>query len=46
MELGQSIGEHEDIARKCKLLESKIKDYQDSFTAMEKVSYYSHKDNL
>lgn len=38
MELGQGLAEHEDIARKCKFLEPKIKDYQDSFTAIEKVS--------
>lgn len=37
MELGQSLVEHEDIARRCKLLELKIKDYQDSFNAIEKV---------
>jgi len=42
MELNQNIEEHEDIARRCKFLESTIKYYQDSFTAMEKVSYYSH----
>jgi len=42
MELSQGLGEHEDIARRCKFLESKVKDYQDSFTAVEKVSYYSH----
>ncbi|XP_011870431.1 PREDICTED: delta(3,5)-Delta(2,4)-dienoyl-CoA isomerase, mitochondrial [Vollenhovia emeryi] len=38
LELGQSVAEHEDIARKCKVLEHKIKDYQDSFTALEKCS--------
>lgn len=38
MELGQSLIEHEDIARKCKVMEHKIKDYQESFTAIEKCS--------
>lgn len=37
MEIGQSLAQHEDIARKCKIMESKIKDYQDAFTAIEKV---------
>ncbi|GAB1863154.1 Delta(3,5)-Delta(2,4)-dienoyl-CoA isomerase, mitochondrial isoform X2 [Camponotus japonicus] len=36
MEIGQSLAQHEDIARKCRVLEPKIKDYQDSFTAIEK----------
>lgn len=40
MEIGQSLAQHEDIARKCKVMESKIKDYQDSFTAIEKVLLY------
>ncbi|KAG5318599.1 ECH1 protein, partial [Pseudoatta argentina] len=38
MDMGQSLAEHEDIARRSKLIESKIKDYQDSFTAIEKCS--------
>jgi len=38
MELGQGLAEHEDIARRCKFLEPKIKDYQDSFSAIEKCS--------
>lgn len=38
MEMGQGLAEHEDIARKCKFLMPKIKDYQDSFTAIEKCS--------
>lgn len=37
MKLGQELAEHEDVARKCKILQQKIRDYQDSFTAMEKV---------
>ncbi|EZA48298.1 hypothetical protein DMN91_002528 [Ooceraea biroi] len=36
VELGQSIAQHEDIARKCRVLELKIKEYQDSFSAVEK----------
>ncbi|XP_029675789.1 delta(3,5)-Delta(2,4)-dienoyl-CoA isomerase, mitochondrial isoform X1 [Formica exsecta] len=35
-EMGQTLAQHNDIARKCRALESKIKDYQDSFTAIEK----------
>ncbi|XP_071573272.1 delta(3,5)-Delta(2,4)-dienoyl-CoA isomerase, mitochondrial [Temnothorax nylanderi] len=38
MEIGQSLAEHEDIARRCKLLEPKIKDFQDSLTAIEECS--------
>ncbi|XP_012541976.1 delta(3,5)-Delta(2,4)-dienoyl-CoA isomerase, mitochondrial isoform X1 [Monomorium pharaonis] len=38
MEIGQGLMEHEDIARKCKYMEPKIKAYQDSFTAIEKCS--------
>lgn len=41
MDMGQSLAEHEDIARRSKLIESKIKDYQNSFTAVEKVICYS-----
>lgn len=44
MELGEQLMEHDDIARKCKVIEPKIKQYQDSFSAIEKVSCYSHKD--
>lgn len=40
MEIGQNLAQHEDIARKCRVLEPKIKDYQDSLTAIEKVSHY------
>lgn len=36
MEMGQSLAQHEDIARKCKIMEANIKSYQDSFTAIEK----------
>lgn len=43
MEIGQNLAQHEDIARKCRVLEPKIKDYQDTFTAIEKVSQYLHK---
>jgi len=43
MEIGQSLAQHEDIARKCRVLEPKIKDYQDSFTAIEKVSQYLYR---
>ncbi|XP_012149832.1 delta(3,5)-Delta(2,4)-dienoyl-CoA isomerase, mitochondrial isoform X2 [Megachile rotundata] len=36
MNLGQQLVEHDDVARKCKVLQQKIKGYQDSFTAIEK----------
>ena len=36
VKLGQQLAEHEDVARKCKILQQKIRDYQDSFTAIEK----------
>lgn len=36
MKLGQEIAEHEDIARKCKVIAKKIKIYQDSITSLEK----------
>lgn len=37
MKFGQELAEHEDIARKSKVLQLRIKNYQDSFTAIEKV---------
>lgn len=40
VEVGQSLAEHDDVARKCVIMERKIKDYQDSFTAIEKVSRF------
>lgn len=43
MEIGQSLAQHEDVARKCRVLEPKIKDYQDSFTAIEKVCQYLYR---
>lgn len=36
MNLGQKLVEHDDVARKCKILQQKIRSYQDSFTAIEK----------
>ncbi|XP_017876761.2 delta(3,5)-Delta(2,4)-dienoyl-CoA isomerase, mitochondrial [Ceratina calcarata] len=36
MNIGQELAEHEDIARKCKVLHLKIKEYQESFNAIEK----------
>ncbi|EFN75269.1 Delta(3,5)-Delta(2,4)-dienoyl-CoA isomerase, mitochondrial [Harpegnathos saltator] len=36
IKLGQNIAEYDDIARKCKFTKDKIKNYQDSFTAIEK----------
>lgn len=37
VQLGQNIAEHDDVARKCKYVKNQIKDYQDSFNAIEKV---------
>lgn len=36
MEFGQDLIKHKDIARKCKILQLKIKEFQESFDAMEK----------
>ncbi|XP_020283298.1 delta(3,5)-Delta(2,4)-dienoyl-CoA isomerase, mitochondrial [Pseudomyrmex gracilis] len=36
VELGKTLGQHEDVARKCKVLELHIKNYQETFTAIEK----------
>ncbi|XP_054000648.1 delta(3,5)-Delta(2,4)-dienoyl-CoA isomerase, mitochondrial [Hylaeus anthracinus] len=36
MQLGNELTKHEDVARKCKVLQLKIKEYQDSFNAIEK----------
>ena len=37
MKLFQDFSDMPDVARKCKALEKKIKQYQDSFTAVEQV---------
>lgn len=37
MKFGQDLAKHEDIARKSKILQLRIKEYQESFTAIEKV---------
>uniref|UniRef100_R4G4P5 Delta(3,5)-Delta(2,4)-dienoyl-CoA isomerase, mitochondrial n=3 Tax=Rhodnius TaxID=13248 RepID=R4G4P5_RHOPR len=36
MSLGQTLSEHEDVARRCKILKSLIHKYQDSITSLEK----------
>lgn len=36
MSFGQELAEHEDIARKCKVMKKKIKIYQDTCTSIEK----------
>ncbi|XP_043466089.1 delta(3,5)-Delta(2,4)-dienoyl-CoA isomerase, mitochondrial isoform X2 [Leptopilina heterotoma] len=36
MSFGQALAEHEDIARKCKVMKKKIKTYQDTCTSIEK----------
>jgi HD superfamily phosphodiesterase len=37
-EIGAKLGEHEDVARRCKVLHDTIKLYQDAITSLEKVS--------
>ncbi|XP_071449645.1 delta(3,5)-Delta(2,4)-dienoyl-CoA isomerase, mitochondrial [Hetaerina americana] len=34
--MGAEIGEHDDVARRCKVLDKKIKAYQDSISSLEK----------
>ncbi|XP_065344915.1 delta(3,5)-Delta(2,4)-dienoyl-CoA isomerase, mitochondrial-like [Cloeon dipterum] len=36
IQLGGELAKHEDVARKCKILEQMLKDYQDHFTALER----------
>ncbi|KAH0946543.1 hypothetical protein HN011_002625 [Eciton burchellii] len=36
IELGQNLAQYDDIARKCRYMELKIKEYQNSFNTMEK----------
>ncbi|KAG8222148.1 hypothetical protein J437_LFUL000730 [Ladona fulva] len=36
--MGAALAEHSDVARRCKVLEQKIKIYQDSISALEKCS--------
>ncbi|CAL7948357.1 unnamed protein product [Xylocopa violacea] len=36
MNIARELAEHEDVARKCKILNLKIKDYQESISAIEK----------
>ncbi|XP_076236643.1 delta(3,5)-Delta(2,4)-dienoyl-CoA isomerase, mitochondrial [Calliopsis andreniformis] len=36
LQLAPHLAEQEDVARKCRILEQKIREYQDSFTAIEK----------
>lgn len=38
MQLSQDIAEYDDIARKCKYIKNQIRNYQDTFSAIEKVS--------
>jgi hypothetical protein len=35
--IGTKVGEHEDIARRCKIMNDSIKLYQDAITSLEKV---------
>lgn len=39
MNVGQEVANHDDIARKSKVLRSFIKTYQDCLTAIEKVLF-------
>lgn len=36
--VGAKLAEHEDVARRCKILANIIRTYQDSITTLEKVS--------
>jgi hypothetical protein len=36
-QLGAKLGEHEDVARRCKVLHDTLKLYQDAMTSLEKV---------
>ena len=36
--IGQKLSEHEDVARRCKILREMITKYQDSISSLEKVS--------
>lgn len=40
VELGKTLAQHDDVARKCKVLELYIKNYQETFNAIEKVFHY------
>jgi len=40
IEVGQNLAQYDDIARKCRYMELKIKEYQNSFNTMEKVFCY------
>jgi hypothetical protein len=41
-QIGSKLGEHEDVARRCKILHDKIKSYQDVITSLEKVMCIYH----
>lgn len=36
-QVGAKVGEHEDVARRCKVLHDILKLYQDAITSLEKV---------
>lgn len=36
-QMGTKLGEHEDVARRCKIVHDSIKLYQDAMTSLEKV---------
>jgi hypothetical protein len=36
-QIGAKLGEHEDVARRCKVLHDGLKLYQDAMTSLEKV---------
>jgi hypothetical protein len=41
-QMGAKLGEHEDVARRCKILHDTIKLYQDAMTSLEKVMCVYH----
>ena len=41
-EIGVKLGEHEDVARRCKVIHDTLKFYQDAITSLEKVMCVYH----
>jgi hypothetical protein len=36
-QIGAKLGEHEDVARRCRVIHDTLKFYQDAITSLEKV---------
>jgi len=41
-QIGAKLGEHEDVARRCKVIHDTIRFYQDAITSLEKVMCVCH----